>query len=148
MRLMTRRAGRASSLNSLREDSMDLDQVIAALRGMRPPLITQETDLHGLVSKTLEGAKITHTAEYRIDLIGRSSLRIDFLTAGGTGIECKKGKPNRTRLLEQLYRYGESDDVCALVVVTPWGRHLNLPRNFYGKPLEIIVLNRLWGVST
>lgn len=122
---------------------ISVEQVEAALRGIRAPLITQETDLHGLVAQRLDEAGIPFRREVEIG----PRDRIDILVAGGIGVECKKGKPNRTALLAQIGRYADCDKVAALIVVVPWKRHLHLPGQLEGKPVRVVSLNRLWGVA-
>ena len=48
-------------------------------------------------------------------------------------------------LRAQLERYLASDDLAAVVVVTQ--RAVSLPRTLHGKPVELVPLNRLWGVA-
>lgn len=118
------------------------DEVLAALREIRVPLITQESDLQGMVAGRLTDAGIPHRREVQLG----PGNRIDFLV-GAVGIECKKGKPNRTRLLTQLERYCQSPQVAAIIVVVPWQRHLYLPEQIKDKPVHVLSLNRLWGVA-
>ena len=70
--------------------------------------------------------------------------RIDFL-AGGIGIEIKKKRPERAKLIAQLARYAACPQVRALIVVAPRG--VNLPRQIGGKPVTMLALERLWGIS-
>lgn len=119
-----------------------VQQVLAALREIRAPLITEELDLHGLVASRLREAGIPHRREVPIG----PRMRVDFL-AGRVGIECKKGKPNSTSLLRQVERYCRSPEVEALIVVVPWSRHLDLPDVVAGKPVHVLSLNRLWGMA-
>ena len=69
--------------------------------------------------------------------------RIDVL-AGRIGIEIKKKRPERGRLLEQLTRYAACEQVRALVVVAPHG--VQLPRSIGGKRVNMLALERLWGI--
>lgn len=119
-----------------------VEQVLAALRGLRAPLITEETDLHGLVARHLTKAGIPYRREVQLG----PRERIDFL-AGTIGVECKKGQPNGPRLMAQVERYCRSPVVQALIVVTPWGRHLSVPALVAGKPVHVVSLNRLWRVA-
>lgn len=133
-----------------------LDAVLAAIRAMRAPLISEEVDLHGMVAEALSAAGIPHEREYRLG----PRERIDFLAwrhvpgryapvaeVGAVGIECKKGKPNGTRLLAQIRRYCGHREVASLVVVTPWRRHLPKVREVLGRPVVYVGLNELWGVA-
>ena len=70
--------------------------------------------------------------------------RIDFM-AGGIGIEIKKKRPERAKLIAQLARYAACPQVRALIVVAPRG--VNLPRRIGEKPVTMLALERLWGIS-
>ena len=70
--------------------------------------------------------------------------RIDFLT-GSVGIEVKKSRPERARLLRQVDKYLACAEVDALIVVSQ--RAMSLPAACRGKPVILFTLNRLWGVS-
>ena len=69
--------------------------------------------------------------------------RIDFL-CGNVGVEIKKSRPERGKLIAQLTRYAGCDQVAALVVVAPRG--VNLPKTIGGKPAAMLALERLWGI--
>lgn len=117
-----------------------LDQVLEALRTLRAPIQQGEYDLHRLVLDTL--AKYGVPCEHEKKLAPR--CRIDIL-CGGVGVEIKRGKMERARLLTQLARYAQCEQVTALVLVAE--RSVSLPRTVAGKPLTIICLNRLWGIA-
>ena len=61
------------------------------------------------------------------------------------GIEVKRGKPDRLRLLEQCRRYLSQDALEALVIVVD--TRVSLPDTICGKPVVVIGLNRLWGIA-
>ena len=119
---------------------MEIQAILEALREVRTPAVPGEYDLHAEVSAALTRASIGHIHEYRL----APRCRIDFL-AGRVGIEIKKGRPVPSALREQLDRYLNSDAVAAVIVVTQ--RAVNLPRTIHGKPVELVSLNRLWGVA-
>ena len=99
-----------------------------------------EYDLHAEVSAALSCAGIEHSHEYKL----APRCRIDFL-ASRVGIEIKKGRPAPSLLREQLTRYLRSDELDAIVVVVQ--QAITLPQTICGKPVELISLNRLWGVA-
>ncbi len=118
-------------------------RVVAALRTLRQPLVTEETDLHDVVARCLRRAGIPFVREASLG----PADRVDFLADGGVGIECKKGRPNATRLAAQLARYGGHDRVRWMVVVLPWKRHVPQDPAVEGKPVSYVGLNELWGVA-
>lgn len=65
--------------------------------------------------------------------------RIDFLCAGGVGIECK-ARARKREVYRQLERYAEEDAITALILVTATA--MGLPRESNGKPLFYIPLGR------
>lgn len=99
-----------------------------------------EYDLHAEISSALTRANIPHIHEYKL----APRCRIDFLS-GRIGIEIKKGKPIASTLKRQLSRYLQSDELDAIVIVTQ--QVIALPRTIAGKPVELVTLNRLWGVA-
>lgn len=117
-----------------------MDEVIAALRTLRAPIQQDEYDLHRLVADCLTAAGLHPAHEVRL----APHCRIDFL-CGSVGVEIKRGKPERARLIRQLSRYGTCEQVEALVVVAE--RTVDLPRTILGKPLKLVCLNRLWGIA-
>jgi len=118
-----------------------LKQVLKTLESIRINLVTDEYSLHKLIVQQLTQAEIPFSKEYR--LVPRN--RIDFLTAGGIGIEVKKGKPYRRHVLEQLKRYAVSPEITAIILVVE--RNLDLPKEINGKPCHSFGLNKLWGIA-
>lgn len=116
------------------------ERVLDALRALRAPLQRAETDLHALVRDALEAAGLS--CRHEVPLGPRA--RIDFL-CGTTGIEVKRGRVERSRVLDQLRRYAASPELASLVLVTE--HTLTLPASVGGKPLYQICLNRLWGIA-
>ena len=119
---------------------MAAETVLAALKRLRAPLQRGEYDLHTLVLSELVEAGLR--AEHEALLAPR--CRIDFL-CGGVGIEIKRGRVERAKVLAQLLRYAESGRVEALVLVTE--RSLSLPDTLAGVPLTVVCLSRLWGIA-
>ena len=117
-----------------------LEDVLNALRAMRPPFLPYEADIHRLVRESLARAALPYAHEA---MIGKGR-RIDYLV-GSVGIEIKKGKPLARALQIQLRRYAECEAISALVVVTQ--RHVKLPGHMNGKPVECLTLPQLWGVA-
>ena len=114
--------------------------LISALKTIRVPATPGEYDIHALAAKALTDANIPFTHEEPL-MPGR---RVDFL-AGDIAVEIKKGKPVRARLMEQAAKYLASPRVSALIVVSQ--RSVSLPRIISGKPVYLITLDKLWGVS-
>ena len=112
----------------------------AALTAVRAPLQQGEYDLHRLLMDALDAAGIPYLHEARLG----PRCRIDLL-CGGVGVEIKRGKPERSRLLEQLGRYAACPQVEALVVACE--RSVALPPVLQGKPVKSLCLNRLWGIA-
>ena len=117
-----------------------LDAVYRALQEMRPPFAPYETDLHQLVGKTLAQNDLPYTHEARI----APGCRIDYLV-GDIGVEIKKGKLSPDTITRQLLRYAACEAVAGLILVTQ--RSVRLPATIAGKPLRILSLPQLWGVS-
>lgn len=65
--------------------------------------------------------------------------RIDFLIAGGIGIEAKTRCPPR-KIYRQLERYAAHDTITSLILIT--GTALGLPAAINGKPLFYISTGR------
>lgn len=114
--------------------------IVCSLSSIRAPAMPGEYDLHAEVSAALTREGIQHIHEYKL----APRCRIDFLS-GRVGIEIKKGRPVPSALKEQLARYLRSDELDAIVVVVQ--QAVNLPETIYGKPVEQVSLNRLWGVA-
>ena len=81
-------------------------------------------------------------AQHEVRLAPR--CRIDFMS-GGVGIEIKKSRPERAKLIAQLTRYAGCEQVESLVVAAPRG--VNLPKMICGKRVSMVALERLWGIS-
>lgn len=115
-------------------------RVTDALLTIRCGASAAEEELHRQVAQALRAAGIEAVHEARL----APRCRIDFLT-GETGIEVKKKRPERAKLIAQLARYAACPQVRALVVVAPQG--VNLPKSIGGKRVTMLALERLWGIS-
>lgn len=119
----------------------EVERVKAALSTLRPPLVTEEWELHRLIADALDAGGIAYQKEARL----APRCRVDFLCPGGVALEVKRGKPSRAALLQQLHRYAVCDRVSAILLVVE--RSANLPGRIGDKPCEVFGLNRLWGVA-
>ncbi len=117
-----------------------IETVFRALQEIRLPYALYEMDIHGRVEETLRSKNIAYIHEARLS----KGCRIDYL-AGSVGIEIKKGKPNRSRLLEQLERYLSNDALSGIIVVSWYS--VTVPALIGGKRVERVILSQLWGPS-
>ena len=117
-----------------------MERIIEAISQLRAPLQQGEYDLHRLVMDVLDEGGIPWEHEVRL----APRCRIDLM-CGGVGIEIKRGKPIRGRLIEQLTRYALCPQVEGLILVVE--RSVDLPRMIAGKPVKTVCLNRLWGIA-
>lgn len=115
-------------------------RVVRAIGTIRCRAACTEEELHAQVAKALEENGMDALHEVRL----APRCRIDFM-AGDVGIEIKKSRPERARLIAQLTRYAQCDRVKSLVVVAVRG--VDLPRVIAGKPVMQVSLERLWGIS-
>lgn len=122
-------------------DADDLKAVLAALRTLRIKQVGwNEVRIHGAVAEVLAQHGIV--AEHEVRLGGR--MRPDFLTASGTVIEIKKGRPPITPTLAQLTRYAASDRVQRIILVAERGLPA-VPSDVGGKGLVQVPLYASWG---
>ena len=119
---------------------MLLNQIKEAIFTIRCGAACSEEELHALIAEALmaEGIEAVHEARLA------PRCRIDFLV-GDIGIEIKKNRPQRGKLMMQLERYAACGQVSQLIVVAPRG--VNLPGYIGGKRIVMIALERLWGIS-
>ena len=115
-------------------------RVVRAMQTIRCGAACTEEELHALAARALEESGLEARHEVRL----APRCRIDFMS-DGVGIEIKKNRPDRAKLIAQLTRYAQCDQVEALVAVAPRG--VNLPRVIAGKRVTLVALERLWGIS-
>ena len=117
-----------------------MERIIEAISALRAPLQQGEYDLHRLVMDALDAASLPW--EHEVKLAPR--CRIDLM-CGKVGIEIKRSKVEKARILEQLRRYAECEQVQGLILVTE--KTVPVPHSINGKPVRLICLNRLWGIA-
>lgn len=115
-------------------------RVVHAMETIRCAAACSEEELHAQVAQAFVHCGLEAAHEVRLG----PRCRIDFL-CGGIGIEIKKSRPERAKLIAQLTRYAACGQVKALVVAAPRG--VNLPREIGGKRVTMVALERLWGIS-
>ena len=118
----------------------DIERILDALMCIRCSAVSTEAQLHEQTQSALVGAGIEARHEVKLG----SGARIDFV-ALGIGIEIKKKRPERAKLIEQLRRYAGYEEIKALIVVAPKG--VDLPGEICGKTVRCISLERLWGIG-
>ena len=117
-----------------------MERIIEAISALRAPLQQGEYDLHLLVMDALDAAALPW--EHEVKLAPR--CRIDLM-CGSVGIEIKRGKVEKARIIEQLRKYAECPQVQGLILVTE--KTVPVPHTINGKPVRLICLNRLWGIA-
>ena len=117
-----------------------MQHIIDAISALRAPLQQGEYDLHRLVMDALDAASIPWVHEVKL----APRCRIDLMCSG-VGIEIKRGKVERARILAQLQKYAACEQVEGLILVTE--KTVPLPHTIGGKPVRLICLNRLWGIA-
>ena len=117
-----------------------MEGIVQAISALRVPLQQGEYDLHRLVMDALDAAALPWEHEVKLG----PRCRIDLM-CGGVGIEIKRGKVERARILPQLRKYAECEQVQGLILVTE--KTVPLPHAIGGKPVRLICLNRLWGIA-
>lgn len=116
-----------------------LERVLDALRTIRCGAACTEEELHAQAAAAFALAGIEAQHEARLG----PRCRIDFL-CGEIGVEIKKSRPERAKLIAQLTRYAQCPQVAALAVIAPRG--VNLPKAIGGKKVVMLALERLWGI--
>lgn len=120
---------------------IDLGQVVSAVRTVRIANAgMSETEIHDAICKTLATNGIPFRREYRFGPHCRADIWVD-----GIVIEVKKERPARADLWKQVERYAAQAAVRSVVVVME--RSISLSPTVYGKPLEVVSLNALWGIA-
>lgn len=118
----------------------EIDRIKRALMGIRIPATPGEYDLHAMIGCALRAVDIDVLHEVSI----APRCRIDFLV-GSIGIEVKQGKQPTKELERQVEKYLASPKLTALILVTTRG--VRLPGMIHEKPVDVLGLNKLWGVS-
>lgn len=119
-----------------------MDEVVRALKTLRVGKIIEEYDLQERIARALFQADISYKKEYSLG----PGARVDFLTDSGVAIEVKKGKPNRTRLFDQIKKYAEFKEVEAVIIVVETSLRIPI-RDVGGKPCVVMGLQKLWGIA-
>ncbi len=118
-----------------------LPNVLQALKSIRVNVIREEYNLQNEIERILKDHAIPFNREYKL----APKNRIDFLVESGIGIEIKKGKPNRDKVIEQMTRYSAFNQIRILILVIE--RSLDIPEELNGKKCISFGLNKLWGVA-
>lgn len=114
----------------------DLVEILSSIRITR---MLCEKDIQDLIETRFKKANVAYEKEKRI---GPRS-RLDFLVGGVIGVEVKKRRPEKQRLISQLNRYVSLENIKGLLLVLE--RHMDLPEKLEGKPVLVLSLNKLWG---
>lgn len=120
-----------------------MEKVINAIKQLRVGKISEEYELQAAIADIFNKSGIIYTKECRL---GPGS-RVDFLTQSGVAVEVKKGKPNRTQLVNQINRYAEYPEIKAIVIVVETSLRIPVTRAANGKPCSVIGLQKLWGIA-
>ena len=95
-----------------------------------------EADLQQRMEAAFTAAGFLFDREVNLD--GDRHNRIDFLMAGGLGVEVKAGKSSSTMdVTRQLLRYTHARAVTGLLLVTTRALHAGVPRELGGKPVDV-----------
>lgn len=92
----------------------DKHQVIDALKSIRITVGMSELEIQDQVAMALSAAGILFDKEKKLS----PSNRIDFLVAGGIGIEVKKGKVNHHSVVCQLERYLVHEAINEIILIS------------------------------
>ena len=125
----------------LEDESYSIDDIRTILSNLRVKGIYEEYEIQRDIADILSKAGIEYQKEYKL---GKHN-RIDFLISGGIGIEVKKGKPNKSKVIEQLTRYTEFEVINSVILVIE--RSMDIPKEITGKPCLSFGLNKLWGIT-
>jgi CRISPR/Cas system-associated exonuclease Cas4 (RecB family) len=122
------------------ESSTILDAIIRCLTNIRVLPGLSEYEVHTMITAALRNGGFDMRHEVAI----APRCRIDFLI-GSIGIEIKKGRPQREKLMRQSEKYLVLEEISALILVVE--RNVTMPRFICGKPVFVIGLNKQWGVA-
>lgn len=123
----------------MKAENPTIENVLAALSLIRCGAADSEEMLHMQAAAALSAAGFEAQHEARLG----PRCRIDFL-CGDIGIEIKKKRPERAKLIAQLTRYAACEQVSQLVVIAPRG--VNMPQSVAGKKVTMLSLEKLWGI--
>ena len=118
----------------------DMECVEAALCTLRVGASDSEERLHEQAAEAFARAGLEAAHEVRL----APRCRIDFMV-GPVGVEIKKKRPQRGTLIAQLARYAACPQVERLIVLAPRG--VDLPNQMEAKPVTMMSLEKLWGIS-
>ncbi|MBR3929876.1 MAG: hypothetical protein IKJ65_12850 [Clostridia bacterium] len=127
-------------MNSFENAKENIELIKSALRVLLVPATPGEYDLHALISSALDRANLSYVHEAKI----AENCRADFCVEK-ICIEVKKSKPAKSALLKQITRYLSSENIDGMLVVTQ--KSVNLPAIIMSKPVSVLSLDKLWGVS-
>jgi hypothetical protein len=122
------------------ERSDTLNAIIRCLAHARVPPGLSEYDIHSIIAAVLRNGGFNA----RHEVAAAPRCRIDFLI-GSIGLEIKKGRPQRGRLMRQSEKYLSLESISALILVVE--RNVAMPRFICGKPVFVIGLNKMWGIA-
>jgi hypothetical protein len=112
----------------------DVKSIVEAIRTHKFTYVT-EKELQEGIAQVFQKRNIPFEREKRI---GENEV-IDFLVAGGIGLEVKtKGSPSD--VARQLLAYAACESVKELVLVTGRARLGKLPEELLGKKIHVITL--------
>ena len=117
--------------------------MLKAIKQLRVGKIFEEYELQKDIANTFDNSGIIYIKECRLG----SGNRVDFLTQSGVAVEVKKGKPNRTQLINQINRYAEYPEVEAVVIVVVTSLRIPITKTANGKPCSVIGLQKQWGIA-
>lgn len=89
---------------------------------------SNEAELQAAIATVFEAAGIGFEREVRLT----AKDRIDFLCAGGLGVEVKVGG-DAAHVLRQLHRYAQRPEVLALMLITTRATHRTIATDLNGK---------------
>lgn len=121
------------------DEMLRIEKVIQTIRVQSA---NYEYEIHAAIVQAFESHGISYEHEYKL----APRNRIDFLTAGGVGIEVKKGKPYSVDVLRQIERYTQFPEVRGIILVIE--RYQDVPAEVNGKPCKSIGLRKLWGIAS
>lgn len=118
-------------------NDMDLEELVKLLRSYNIPFAT-EAKMQATVAAILERAQVSFERE---KILSRQS-RIDFLVAGGIGIECKIDG-SYSDVARQMIRYAGSPQINSLVLLSSRASNLmstskDPVESVMGKPLRCV----------